>query len=156
MDASLLNPPSHLSPGEALAIAQRAPQVLRSMPSTTGASPLLSILGTSERPEVWMTYENLLLSCLRTGDLALAHECIGRLVERFGDDNQRVMALEGLVREAEAADDKNLQAVLKSYDEILAKDDTNVVCGRWATRKEADMARERGREKRQRQRVKES
>ncbi|CAK7211186.1 Inositol phosphatase SIW14 [Sporothrix bragantina] len=124
---SLLHPPSHLTPAEALALSQRAPAVLRSLPSSVGKSALQSLASPIESPEVWMSYENLLISCLRTGDLESARECIRRLVNRFGDENDRVMALEGLVREAEAEDNvKLLEAVLKSYDDILAKDNTNV------------------------------
>ena len=124
---SLLHPPSYLTPAEALSLSQRAPAVLKSLPSSVGASALASLASPIESPEVWLSYENLLISCLRTGDLESAQECIRRLVQRFGDENDRVMALQGLVREAEANDDASLQAVLKSYDDILAKDATNVV-----------------------------
>ncbi|KAL1891888.1 Inositol phosphatase SIW14 [Sporothrix stenoceras] len=124
--ASLLHPPAHLTPAEALSLSQRAPAVLKSLPSSVGASALASLASPIESPEVWLSYENLLISCLRTGDLESAQECIRRLVQRFGDENDRVMALQGLVKEAEANDDKALEAVLKSYDDILAKDATNV------------------------------
>ena len=127
---SLLHPPSHLTPAEAVALSQSAPVVLRSLPSSVGQSALQSLAAPIDRPEVWLSYDNLLISCLRTGDLESAHECVRRLVARFGDENPRVMALQGLIREAEAGDEpKNLEAVLKSYNEILAKDDTNVVSG---------------------------
>lgn len=106
--------------------------MLRSLPNSVGKSALQTVASPIESPEVWISYENLLISCLCTGDLESAQECIRRLVDRFGNNNDRVMALQGLVREAEAEDDpKSLEAVLKSYDEILAKDSTNVV--RWAT-----------------------
>ncbi|CAK7263244.1 Inositol phosphatase SIW14 [Sporothrix epigloea] len=124
---SLLHPPSHLTPAQALSLSQSAPAVLRSLPSTVGKSSLQAVASPVESPEIWISYENLLISCLRTGDLESARECVRRLVERFGDSNDRVMALQGLVREAEAEDDKkSLEAVLKSYDDILAKDGTNV------------------------------
>lgn len=124
---SLLHPPGHLTPAEALSLSQRAPAVLKELPSSVGASALESLVSPIESPEVWLSYENLLISCLRTGDLESARECIRRLVKRFGDENDRVMALQGLVKEAEANDDKSLQDVLKNYDDILAKDPTNVV-----------------------------
>ncbi|CAK7265367.1 Inositol phosphatase SIW14 [Sporothrix epigloea] len=124
---SLLHPPSHLTPAQALTLSQSAPAVLRSLPNNVGKSALQTVASPIENHEVWISYENLLISCLRTGDLESAQECIRRLVDRFGDSNDRVMALQGLVREAEAEDDpKSLEAVLKSYDEILAKDSTNV------------------------------
>lgn len=74
-----------------------------------------------------MTYENLLLSCLRTGDEKAAHACLDRLLKRFGDDNERIMAFTGLVKEAEALDDAALEQVLKEYDGILAENNTNIV-----------------------------
>ena len=131
MTPSLLHPAGHLSAAEALTLSQQAPAVLKSLPSSgkgSGASPLLSLFAPVEKPEVWITYENLLLSCLRTGDFESAQECIRRLTDRFGDDTDRVLALEGLIREVQASNDKELQAVLKSYDDILATDDANVVC----------------------------
>lgn len=75
-----------------------------------------------------MRYENLLLSCLRTGDEPAARQCLESLEARFGDDNERVMALKGLVKEAVAEDDEALERVLKEYDAILAQNDTNMVC----------------------------
>lgn len=76
---------------------------------------------------MWITYENLLLSCLRTGDEESAQECIERLVKRFGPDNERISAFRGLVREAKATNDAELEAILKDYDEILAENNTNIV-----------------------------
>lgn len=125
--ASLLHPPAQLTPAEALSLSQRAPAVLKSLPSSVGASALASLASPIESPEVWLSYENLLISCLRTGDFESARECIRRLVQRFGDENDRVMALQGLLQEAEANDDKSLEAVLKTYDDVLANDNTNVV-----------------------------
>lgn len=74
-----------------------------------------------------MTYENLILSCLRTGDEKAAHECLERLVKRFGDSNERIMAFTGLLKEAEASDNAALEKVLKDYDGILAENNTNIV-----------------------------
>lgn len=72
-------------------------------------------------------YENLMLSCLRTGDEQSASLCLERLTERFGSDNERVMALRGLFQEAIANDDAALKQVLKEYDNILTKDPSNMV-----------------------------
>lgn len=74
-----------------------------------------------------MRYENLLLSCLRTGDEQAARKCLERLVARFGEDNERVMALNGLAKEAAADNDGALERVLKEYDAILAENNTNIV-----------------------------
>lgn len=56
-----------------------------------------------------------------------AHECIERLVNRFGQDNERIMAFMGLVQEAEASNKVYLEKILKEYNEALAKNDTNIV-----------------------------
>jgi hypothetical protein len=85
------------------------------------------MLATSETQELWTVYENLLLSCLRTGDDESAHQCLGRLVKRFGDDNERIMALKGLFKEATAIDNANLDIILQEYEEILQANPPNLV-----------------------------
>lgn len=134
MSSSLLHPPGNLAPGTALKLSQQAPAILSSAPDpvpTGGISSfpkrLLATLFSSETAEQWVTYENLMLSCLRTGDDQSAQRCLERLVARFGDDNERIMALKGIVKEATAADDKALANVLKEYDAILAENDANIV-----------------------------
>lgn len=127
MTPSLLRPPSHLSPQQALELSQRAPAVLANSPSTISSSALASVFSAAESTELWLTYENLLLSCLRTGDEKAAHACLERLVKRFGDDNERIMAFTGLVKEAEASNNAELEQVLKEYDGILAENNTNIV-----------------------------
>ena len=92
------------------------------------SSPLSALFSASDTAELWIKYENLLLSCLRTGDERAAHQCIERLVARFGDGNERVMALRGLVKEAEAQNNAELEKVLKEYDQILSENNTNIVC----------------------------
>jgi ER membrane protein complex subunit 2 len=127
MAPSLLHPPSQLSPASALQLSQQAPAVLQSSPSTVSSSPFTAFLSSSETPDLWIKYENLLLSCLRTGDEPAAHKCLERLVARFGDDNERVMALKGLLKEADAQNNGALERVLKEYDQILSDNDTNIV-----------------------------
>jgi hypothetical protein len=68
-----------------------------------------------------------MLSCLRTGDEESAKICLDRLTERFGTDNERVMALSGLFQEAVAENDSALNQVLKRYETILAQDPSNMV-----------------------------
>ncbi|KAK3685414.1 hypothetical protein B0T22DRAFT_217117 [Podospora appendiculata] len=126
MAPSLLHPPSQLSHAAALQLSQQAPAVLRSSPSTVSASPLSALFSASESPELWTKYENLLLSCLRTGDERAAHQCLERLVARFGNDNERVMAFKGLLKEADAENNGQLELVLKEYDQILSDNDTNI------------------------------
>lgn len=108
-------------------LSQRAPAVLKNSPGAVSSSPFQSLFSASESPELWITYENLLLSCLRTGDEQAAHQCLERLVNRFGDDNERIMAFKGLLKEAEAEDNAALEVVLKEYDQILKEDNTNIV-----------------------------
>lgn len=127
MTPSLLHPPSHLSPAAALQLSQQAPLVLQSSPATVSSSPLAALFSASESPDLWLKYENLLLSCLRTGDEHAAHQCLDRLVARFGENNERVLALKGLVKEAEASNNGDLEKVLKEYDNILADNGTNIV-----------------------------
>lgn len=129
MAPSILHPPSQLSPSQALELSQRAPQILKNSPSSVSSSALGSIFSSPESTELWLTYENLLLSCLRTGDEPSAHECLARLVKRFGDDNERIMAFRGLLKEAEASNNAELEKILKEYDEILASHNTNIVSG---------------------------
>ncbi|EAA29958.1 hypothetical protein GE21DRAFT_7049 [Neurospora crassa] len=112
MAPSLLFNPAKLPPSEALQLAQQAPVVLQ------GSS--------SETVDQWATYENLLLACLRTGDDEAAAKCMDQLEARFGPDNERVMALRGLLSEAQAENNGELEAVLKQYDAILEGNSTNL------------------------------
>ncbi|KAK1783423.1 hypothetical protein QBC45DRAFT_388521 [Copromyces sp. CBS 386.78] len=112
MAPSLLYNPAKLPPSAALQLAQQAPRVLQGSPSET--------------VDQWATYENLLLSCLRTGDDEAAAKCMDQLEARFGADNERVMALRGLLSEAQAQGNGELEAVLKQYDAILEGNSTNI------------------------------
>ena len=126
MPPSLLHPPSQLSPSAALQLSQQAPNVLSESLSAVSSSPF-SLFSAAETPELWIKYENLLLSCLRTGDERAAHQCLERLTTRFGAKNERVMALAGLVKEADAQNPEDLEKVLKEYDEVLSEDSANIV-----------------------------
>ncbi|KAI0540988.1 tetratricopeptide [Xylaria digitata] len=126
MSSSLLHPPSHLPPATALRHSQQAPSILENSPGAISTSILQSMLSTSETQELWTVYENLMLSCLRTGDDDSAHQCLGRLVNRFGNDNERIMALKGLLKEATATDNATLNLVLQEYDQILQENPPNL------------------------------
>lgn len=67
-----------------------------------------------------------MLSCLRTGDEPAARICLQRLTKRFGESNERVMALGGMLQEAAAEDDAALHRVVKEYQTILTKDPSNM------------------------------
>lgn len=131
MTPSLLRPQVHLTNTEALKLAQLAPEVLKSNPKVFSASPLGALFSASETGDVWTIYENLLLACLRTGDDRAASECLERIVIRFGATDERVMALEGLTKEAKALNNNDLDKILKEYDAILKENDANVVSEPW-------------------------
>ncbi|KAI8965677.1 TPR-like protein [Daldinia sp. FL1419] len=126
MSSSLLHPPSHLPPAVALQHSQQAPGILSKSTGAISAPLFQSLLSAPETSELWTTYENLLLSCLRTGDDESAHQCLGRLANRFGDDNERIMALKGLLKEADANDATTLNVILKEYEQILQDNPTNI------------------------------
>ncbi|KAI1391174.1 tetratricopeptide [Hypoxylon trugodes] len=126
MSSSLLHPPSHLPPAVALQHSQQAPSILGRSTGAISTSVFQSLLAAPETSELWTTYENLLLSCLRTGDDESAHQCLARLVNRFGQDNERIMALKGILKEADANDAATLSVILKEYEQILEENPTNI------------------------------
>lgn len=127
MAPSLTRPQGHLSPADTMHLAQQAPTILRNNPKAVSASPLSSLFSAPETADLWVIYENLLLSCLRTGDEEAAIECLARLVKRFGTNNERIMALQGLVKEATAENGEALRKVLKEYEDILEENAANIV-----------------------------
>lgn len=130
MPPSLLRPYGHLQPAEILELVQRAPEILRSNPKAFSASPLLNLFSAPETAHLWTIYENLMVSCLRAGDVVAAQECLKRLVGRFGDKDERIMALQGLAKEATASSDSELEAVLNEYEALLELNRANIVSRR--------------------------
>ena len=108
MSSSVLHPQGHMPPSVGFQLSQQAPVILKNTPSSTSAYSLSSLWAAPESAELWTTYENLLMSCLRTGDQQSAHKCLERLTNRFGSDNERVMALRGVYQEATAHDEAGL------------------------------------------------
>jgi len=127
MSSNILHPPAHLSPSVALQLSQQAPIILKDTPSSISPFSIKSLYAASESVELWTSYENLMLSCLRTGDDESALLCLERLTVRFGTANERLMALHGLYQEATAENDAALQKVLEKYDAIIAEDPSNMV-----------------------------
>ena len=115
-----------MSHTDAVKVSQNAPQYLEKQ-GNLQTSIILPFLSAKETPEVWMNYEQLLLSCLRTGDDKSALLCLNSLISRFGTDNERVMALRGLYQEAVAEDETALEKVLQEYENIVLQDPTNTV-----------------------------
>lgn len=115
------------SNAEALSLSQQTAQYLRKHASTGTSTIHIPFLSYPESTDVWLMYEKLLLSCLRTGDDKAAFNCLEKLIDRFGATNERVMGLRGLYQEAVAKDDAALERVLQEYDEVLAEDTVNTV-----------------------------
>lgn len=126
MEASLLQPQGRLSAPEAFKLAQLAPTILRRNPKAVSQSPLAALFSAPETADLWTSYENLLFACLRTANDDAAQECISRLVTRFGEENERIMALKGLVQEAQASNHKELEDILKEYDAVLKDTPGNI------------------------------
>lgn len=125
MSTHLIQPPPQIQPKDALHLSQQAPYILKASSGLSLPYPF-SLLISTETQETWIAYENLLISCLRTGDNKAARQCLEKLLARFGEKNERVMALRGIYEEAVAEDNKALNQVLVQYDGILKEDPTNI------------------------------
>ncbi|KAL8962707.1 MAG: hypothetical protein Q9193_000925 [Seirophora villosa] len=117
--------PTRQTCSEALVSSQQASASIESngMITHLASFPMF----THESPEQWTTYENMLYSCLRTGDDKAAHFFLQKLALRFGKNDERVMGLRGLYQEAMAEDSSALLQMSREYDEILVEDPTNTV-----------------------------
>jgi tetratricopeptide (TPR) repeat protein len=123
--ANLLTPPSQIPPPTALSLAQKAPIILSTSPTSSLPWPL-SLLFSRETPESWTIHENLFLSALRTGDDKSARQILDRLTTRFGAKNERIVALRGIYEEALATTPADLEKVFQGYETILKEDPTNL------------------------------
>lgn len=110
-----VNPSPLRLPQTSLYLSQQAPAFLTSPESS------------KDTQETWLVYEQLLLSCLRTGNDASARLCLQRLSDRFGADSPRISALAGLYDEATARDREELEKVCSRYEDMLKEDPTNMV-----------------------------
>ncbi|TWU77523.1 hypothetical protein ED733_007342 [Metarhizium rileyi] len=126
MTELLLQPVGSLTPAETLRLAQQAPEILRKNPRAFSASPLSSLFTAPETADIWTIYENLMISCLRTGDDEAAKECLERIVTRFGDSHDRALALKGLLKEATAPNNSELEKVLGEYEALLEQNNGNI------------------------------
>lgn len=127
MSVTSFSSPRRQSNSEALALSQRAAQYLRNSSSSNTLIPI-PFVSHADSAESWATYESLLISCLRTGDDKAAHQCLEKLIGRFGATNERVMGLRGLYQEAVAEDQAALEKILAEYNDVLAEDPANAVC----------------------------
>jgi tetratricopeptide (TPR) repeat protein len=121
MAATLLQPPSNAAPDVTLNLKTHAPEFFKSQ--RTWALPWpLNLLVNSESQEKWQIYENILLACLRTGDNDSAYLCLEELTDRFGVENDRVLALRALYKEATAKTQQELNEVMKQFEDMLKED----------------------------------
>ncbi|MCJ1462160.1 hypothetical protein MMC07_000760 [Pseudocyphellaria aurata] len=116
--------PRRQSNSEALSFSQQAAQYLRNSLSSNTLIPI-PFVSSAESTETWAMCERLLLSCLRTGDDKAAHQCLEKLIDRFGATNERVMGLRGLYQEAVADGPLALEKILAEYNDVLSEDPTN-------------------------------
>ena len=112
---------------EALSLSQQTAQYLQQNASTGKLTIPVPFLSHLESTDVWLMYEKLFLSCLRTGDDKSAFDCLEKLIDRFGPTHERVMGLRGIYQEAVAKDGAALEGILQQYNEVLAEDTANTV-----------------------------
>jgi ER membrane protein complex subunit 2 len=127
MSVDLVHPPPSPSPEVSLKISQQAPQVIKSTSHTSLPWPL-SLFAADYPADTWTTLETLYIQCLRTGDDQSAKEILERLIGRFGEKNERVMAYKGMWEEATAQDNTQVKKVLDLYGQVLENDPANIVC----------------------------
>lgn len=121
MPISMLEQPTNTTPQQTLALSQQAKSFFDSQKSWSHPYPLSLFLNTDSQ-EKWATYENVFLASLRTGDHDAAYLCLEELTDRFGKTNEHIVSLQGLYQEATAKDTKELEDVMKRYDELLRDD----------------------------------
>ena len=126
MSIDLAHPSPNPSPDEAVRISQLAPKFLKNAPKAA-AFPW-SLLTPDPPAETWASLETLYLQCLRTGDDKSAKQILDRIVARFGERNERVMAYQGMWEEAMAQGEADVSRVLEIYSKILSNDPSNLVC----------------------------
>ena len=112
---------------EVLRMSQIAPQSLPKQPVGVHYATVFTGLVNGESVDKWSNHEQLILSCLQSGDDETALVGLERSINRFGPENENVAALRGIYKEAVAEDSKVLIQVLREYENILDKSPTNLV-----------------------------
>jgi len=125
MSIDLVHPPPSPSPETSLKISQLAPQVIKHTSRTQLPYPF-SLLTGDQTSDTWTSLENLYMQCLRTGDDKSARQILDRLVSRFGERNERVMAYQGMWEEATAQNEDQVKQVLNLYNKLLEEDPANI------------------------------
>ncbi|PWY63558.1 tetratricopeptide repeat domain protein [Aspergillus heteromorphus CBS 117.55] len=105
--------------------AQKAPIILRRQPHTEKG--LSSSLGDNlPEPENYGELEQLMFSCLQSGDDKSALLCIEQLSSRFGVFDAKVAGLRGLFEEATAESEPSLEECLQKYDLAISENPVNL------------------------------
>ena len=125
--SSATNVPDQHTHNKVLQHSQLASVFLERQSGALQLSPW-SYVFPAESPELWNDYEQLVISCLQSGDDKAAHACIERLSRRFGPSNDRILGLKGMCQEAVAPDGPALEHVLRDYEDLLSQNPTNAVC----------------------------
>ncbi|KAL9131870.1 MAG: hypothetical protein Q9217_000316 [Psora testacea] len=117
--------PLRQHPSQALNLSRHTAHFLRKNKAVGASKIPIPLWSSPESSELWMQYEKLMLSCLRTCDDKGAFLCLERLIRRFGATNEKVMGLRGLYQEAVAEDEAALVRILREYEAVLAEDPVN-------------------------------
>ncbi|RAL06291.1 uncharacterized protein BO80DRAFT_395991 [Aspergillus ibericus CBS 121593] len=103
-------------------LAQRAPLILRRQGNMI---PHTSV-NSGKNPEDYGVIEQLLFSCLQSGDDKSALLCTEELAARFGVTDEKVTGLRGLYEEATAENRPTLEKCLQKYDLMLSENPVNL------------------------------
>ncbi|PYI10512.1 hypothetical protein BO78DRAFT_360470 [Aspergillus sclerotiicarbonarius CBS 121057] len=106
----------------AFRLAQRAPLILRRQGETISHPSVHS----GKEPENYGVIEQLLFSCLQSGDDKSALLCTEQLAARFGVTDEKVTGLRGLYEEATAENRSTLEKCLQQYDLVLSENPINL------------------------------
>ena len=120
-------PESHVANGSSLIttfhLAQKAPLILQRQSSSVETFAPSSVRGI----ENYGVVEQLLFSCLQSGDDKSALLCTEQLAARFGVTDERILGLRGMYEEAVAENRSSLEECLQTYDLPLSENPVNLV-----------------------------
>ncbi|GLA15378.1 hypothetical protein AnigIFM62618_001902 [Aspergillus niger] len=119
-------PESHVANGSSLIttfnLAQKAPLILQRQSSSVETFAPSSVRGI----ENYGVVEQLLFSCLQSGDDKSALLCTEQLAARFGVTDERILGLRGMYEEAVAENRSSLEECLQTYDLALSENPVNL------------------------------
>ncbi|GKZ27466.1 hypothetical protein AbraIFM66951_005278 [Aspergillus brasiliensis] len=103
-------------------LAQKAPLILQRQSSSEETFAPSSPQGKDNHGVV----EQLLFSCLQSGDDKSALLCTEQLAARFGVTDERIAGLTGMYEEAVAESQSGLEECLQRYDLALSENPVNL------------------------------